>query len=74
MLLALLLENPLATASENQKVLQSPLCDTEIIENGYRRLRCPRYSFEADREVVGKLNTRKRALKMLGIKADPGEP
>jgi len=65
---------PLAIVDPRGIYSECPLCDTEIIENGYRRLRCPRYSFEADREVVGKLNTRKRALKMLGIKANPGEP
>jgi len=37
-------------------------------ESGSRRLRRPRCSFEADRDVIGKLNIRKRALKMLGIK------
>jgi len=28
---------------------------------------CPRCDFEADRDVIGKLNIRKRALKTLGI-------
>jgi Transposase and inactivated derivatives len=36
-------------------------------EIGYRRLRCPRCGFEADRDEVGKLNVRKRALKILGL-------
>jgi transposase len=36
-------------------------------EAGYRRLRCPQCNFEADRDVIGKLNIRKRALKILGI-------
>jgi len=36
-------------------------------EAGYRRLRCPRCNFETDRDVVGKLNIRKRALKTLRI-------
>jgi putative transposase len=35
-------------------------------------MRCPRCGFEADRDIVGKLNIRKRALKMLGIKIDFG--
>jgi transposase len=43
-----------------------------MIENGYRRLRCPQCNFEADRDVVEKLNIRKRALKMLRIKEDSG--
>jgi len=28
---------------------------------------CPKCDFEADRDVIGKLNIRKRALKTLGI-------
>jgi transposase len=36
------------------------------------RLRCPRCGFEGDRDVIGKLNIRKRALKKLRIKANPG--
>jgi putative transposase len=35
-------------------------------------LRCPRCGFEADRDVIGKLNIRKKALKMLGIKPSFG--
>jgi transposase len=58
--------NPNGTSSE------CPKCDSKLEENGYRRLRCPRCSFEADRDVIGKLNIRKRALKKLGIKIDFG--
>jgi hypothetical protein len=36
------------------------------------RLRYPSCGFEADRDVVGKLNIIKRALKMLRIKIDFG--
>jgi transposase len=36
-------------------------------EVGYRRFRCPRCGFEADRDVIGKLNVRKRGLRKLGI-------
>jgi putative transposase len=39
-------------------------------ETGYRRLRYPRCGFEADRDVIGKLNIRMRALKTLGISWD----
>jgi putative transposase len=35
-------------------------------------LRCPRCGFEADRDAIGKLNIRKKALKMLGIKPSFG--
>jgi transposase len=59
--------NPNGTSSE------CPKCDSKgLEENGYRRLRCPRCKFEADRDITGKLNIRKRALKMLGIKVNPG--
>ena len=58
--------DPRGTSSE------CPNCDSKLEENGYRRLRCPRCGFEADRDIVGKLNIRKRALKMLGIKIDFG--
>jgi len=50
-----------ATSSE------CPQCDSKMEESGYRRLKCPRCGFEADRDVVGKLNIRKKALKMLEI-------
>ena len=37
-------------------------------------MRCPRCGFEADRDVVGKLNIRKKALKTLGISGGSGPP
>jgi len=47
---------------------ECPKCDYIGLEEvGYRRLRCPRCGFEADRDEVGKLNVRKRALKMLKL-------
>jgi putative transposase len=58
--------DPRGTSSE------CPQCDSKLEENGYRRLKCPRCGFEADRDVIGKLNIRKKALKMLGIKIDFG--
>ena len=58
--------DPRGTSSE------CPQCDSKLAENGYRRLRCPRCSFEADRDIIGKLNIRKRALKKLKIKVIPG--
>jgi putative transposase len=58
--------NPNGTSSE------CPKCDSKLEENGYRRLKCPRCGFEADRDIIGKLNIRKKALQMLGIKAIPG--
>jgi putative transposase len=47
-------------------------------EVGYRRLRCPRCGFEGDRDAIGRLNIRKRALKIpgniLGISGHPSLP
>jgi putative transposase len=62
----LVIVDPSGTSSE------CPKCDSKLEENGYRRLKCPRCGFEADRDIVGKLNIRKKALKMLGIKIDFG--
>ena len=63
--------DPRGTSSE------CPQCGSKIEENGYRRLRCPRCGFEADRDVVGKLNIKRRALKILGISGEfwpPSQP
>ncbi|MDT7889386.1 MAG: zinc ribbon domain-containing protein [Desulfurococcales archaeon] len=59
--------SPLAIVDPRGTSLECPKCDTKLEENGYRRLKCSRCGFEADRDVVGKLNIRKRALKILGI-------
>ncbi|MDT7887710.1 MAG: zinc ribbon domain-containing protein [Desulfurococcales archaeon] len=58
---------PLAIVNPNGTSSECPKCDSKLEENGYRRLRCPRCGFEADRDIIGKLNIRKRALKILGI-------
>ncbi len=54
--------DPRGTSSECSQ------CDTKPEENGYRKLRRPQYNFEVDRDVVGKLNIRKRALNPRGIR------
>jgi len=64
---AMKLRAPLAIVDPNGTSTECPQCDSKLEENGYRRLKCPRCSFEADRDVIGKLNIRKRALKILGI-------
>jgi putative transposase len=64
---------PLAIVNPNGTSSECPQCGSKLEENGYRRLRCPRCGFEGDRDVIGKLNIRKRALKKLRIKANPGE-
>jgi IS605 OrfB family transposase len=44
-----------------------PRCGSKLVENGYRRLRCPRCGFEADRDTVAVLNIEMKALsKMWG--------
>jgi putative transposase len=63
---------PLAIVNPNGTSSECPKCDSKLEENGYRRHRCPRCGFEADRDVIGKLNIRKRALKKLRIKVIPG--
>jgi putative transposase len=63
---------PLAIVNPNGTSSECPQCDSKLEENGYRRLKCPKCEFEADRDVIGKLNIRKRALKKLRIKAIPG--
>jgi IS605 OrfB family transposase len=63
---------PLAIVNPNGTSSECPQCDSKLEEAGYRRLRCPRCSFEADRDVIGKLNIRKRTLKILGINPPGG--
>jgi len=63
---------PLAIVNPNGTSSECPKCDSKLEENGYRRLRCPRCGFEADRDVIGKLNIRKKALKILSIKPSFG--
>jgi len=64
---------PLAIVNPNGTSSECPKCGSkDLEENGYRRLKCPRCGFEVDRDVVGKLNIRKRALKKLGINPPGG--
>ena len=63
---------PLAIVDPRGTSSECPQCDSKMAESGYRRLRCPSCGFEADRDVIGKLNIRKRALKILGIKPSSG--
>jgi len=43
-----------------------PICGDRLKENGYRRLRCPRCSFEADRDTIAVINIERRALSRMG--------
>jgi putative transposase len=64
---------PLAIVNPNGTSSKCPKCDSKgLKEVDYRRLRCSRCGFEGDRDVIGKLNIRKRALKKLRIKVNPG--
>jgi len=64
---------PLAIVNPSGTSSECPKCGSKgLKEVDYRRLRCPRCGFEGDRDVIGKLNIRKRALKKLRIKANPG--
>jgi putative transposase len=52
-----------------------PKCSSRLIENIYRRLRCPRCGFETDRDTIAIMNIEKRALeKMGGSLATPTAP
>ena len=63
---------PLAIVNPNGTSSECPKCNSKLEENGYRRLRCPQCNFEANRDIVGKLNIRKKALKKLGINPPGG--
>jgi len=64
---------PLAIVNPSGTSSKCPKCDSKgLKEVSYRRLRCPRCELEADRDVIGKLNIRKRALKKLRINPPGG--
>jgi len=65
----LLVVDPAGTSST------CPKCGTKLVEIGYRRLRCPKCGFEADRDTIAILNIEKRALgKMGGSLTTPTAP
>jgi putative transposase len=52
-----------------------PMCSSKLTENSYRKMRCRKCGFEADRDTVAILNIEKRALsKMGGPLAAPTAP
>jgi len=57
---------PYVKVDPNGTSSECPICDYKGLEEiGYRRFRCSRCGFEADRDVIGKLNVRKRGLRKL---------
>jgi transposase len=38
------------------------MCNSKLVENSYRKMRCPTCGFEADRDTVAVLNIERRAL------------
>jgi IS605 OrfB family transposase len=56
----LLVVDPAGTSST------CPRCGAELVEVGYRRLRCPNCGLEADRDSIAVLNIEGRALSQMG--------
>jgi len=66
---------PLIVVDPKNTSSTCPMCGSKLIENGYRRLGCPRCGFEANRDTVAVLNIEKRALiKMWGALTTPNAP
>jgi len=40
-----------------------PICGSKLVENGYRRFKCPKCGFEANRDTIAVLNIEKKAYK-----------
>jgi transposase len=57
---------PIITVKPRGTSSTCSICGSKLIENIYRRLRCPRCGFEADRDTVAALNIEKRALEKMG--------
>jgi transposase len=43
-----------------------PICGSKLIDKGYRRLRCPRCEFKADRDTVAVMNIERIAISGMG--------
>jgi len=48
-----------------------PICGEKLSPNGHRVLKCKNCGFKADRDVVGSINIRLKALKMWGVTVPP---
>ncbi|MEM1604955.1 MAG: RNA-guided endonuclease TnpB family protein [Fervidicoccaceae archaeon] len=56
--------NPRGTSST------CPICGLKLVEKGYRRLRCPRCGFEADRDTIAVMNIERIAISKMGGTSD----
>jgi IS605 OrfB family transposase len=43
-----------------------PICGSKLVENSYRKLKCIKCGFEADRDTVAILNIEKKAYEKMG--------
>jgi transposase, IS605 OrfB family, central region len=43
-----------------------PICGSKLVENGYRKLKCNKCGFEADRDTLAIINIEKKAYKKMG--------
>jgi len=45
---------------------ECPICNSKLVENRYRRLKCLKCGFEANRDLIGALNIKRKALVQMG--------
>jgi transposase len=57
---------PVITVTPMGTSTTCPMCSSKLVENGYRRLRCPRCGFEADRDTVAVMNIERIAISKMG--------
>jgi len=64
---------PVVVADPRNTSSTCPICNSKLVENGYRRLKCLKCGFEADRDFVGALNIRRKTIKLIqrGISGHP---
>jgi IS605 OrfB family transposase len=43
-----------------------PVCNSKLVENGYRKMKCPRCGFEGDRDSIAILNIEIKAIQRMG--------
>jgi len=66
---------PVVTVNPRGTSSTCPMCGSRLVENIYRRLRCPRCGFEADRDTIAVMNIERIAIsKMGGPLATPTAP